>query len=192
MILTGERIHQLWRQDRILIDPFDEKRLGPNSYDLTLSDQLAAYEVDYMDLDDFGWRPIRIDALDMKKENPSYKFSIGEEGIVLRPGEIYLASTVEKCGSDEFVCCLEGRSSVARLGISVHLTAGFGDLGWKNSWCLEMTCVRPVRIYAGVRICQAIFYETSGERTRLYEGKYADGGGPVVSRMWRDFVKEQI
>jgi dCTP deaminase len=110
----------------------------------------------------------------------------------LVPNEIYLACTNEECGSDLYVTCLEGRSSVGRLGMQVHLTAGLGDLGFKSHWTLEISVIKPVKVYPNVRICQAVFFKpfgTIGER--LYKGKYVSQHGPVPSLMWKDFAKKE-
>lgn len=188
MILTGDKIIRMQREGKILIDPFDESRAGANSYDLTLSDQLVCYEYTGGLVKGTGMQTFPV-PLDMTEENPTIAFTIPDEGYVLKPGEIYLGCTNERCGSDHFVCNLEGRSSVGRLGIQVHQTAGIGDLGFKERWTLEIAVVRPVRVYPNVRICQAIFYEVSGEIKKLYRGKYRVQEGPVPSQMFKDFQK---
>jgi dCTP deaminase len=174
MILTGHEITMMYNIGRIHISSFNEKHVGPNSYDLRLSNLLLIYAQE---------------ELDMGKENPTVMLQIPDEGRILYPGELYLGSTVEECGSDEFVCCIEGRSSTARLGISIHLTAGFGDCGFKSRWTLEITVAKPIRIYPNVRICQAMFYLPQGKISKLYKGKYSKQDGPVASRMYKDFTE---
>lgn len=176
MILTGSEIIRHVEEGRIHINPFQEQRIGPNSYDLTLGDTLVTYQD-------------RI--LDMRSPAVTKTIRIPDEGFVLQPGEVYLGSTVEECGSDHFVCCLEGRSSVGRLGIQIHLTAGFGDLGFKSRWTLEIVVTKPVRIYAGVRICQAFFTRVCGAVGSRYKGKYATQTEPTPSGMWQDFIHKE-
>lgn len=171
MILTGSRISEEVAMGKIVIDPFYFDRINPNSYDLTLSDRLLRYDEV---------------SLDMAQEPRTYEVTIPPEGYWLHPNDVYLACTVERCGSARYVTCLEGRSSIGRLGMQVHLTAGFGDLGFVSRWTLEISVIKPLRIYAGVRICQAVFFDVLGERDRLYGGKYVEQTGPVPSRMWRD------
>lgn len=172
VILTGEEIVRMQKAGRLLIDPFNAAWAGPNSYDLTLADELRVYT------------PL---VLDMRHDNPAATVRIPPEGLILYPGELYLGSTVERCGSKEFVTCVEGRSSVGRLGIQVHLTAGVGDIGFTDRWTLEITVVKPVRVYAGVRVCQALFFVAQGESSRRYRGKYLDQAGAVTSQMYKDF-----
>ena len=116
---------------------------------------------------------------------------IPDDGYVLRPGILYLGSTVEEAGSDFYVPCIEGRSSIGRLGISTHVAAGFGDIGFKQRWTLELTVVHPIRIYAGVRICQVYFHCVEGRKEVLYGdrpgSKYAHSSGVEPSRSYLDF-----
>ena len=178
-MLTGDEILHQYKKGAILIDPFDEKHLNPNSYNLTLSPNIAWYE-----------RPGN-EPLSMKKDNPVVRYKIPEQGILLLPGRLYLCMTNEQCGSDLFVSCIEGRSSVARLGMSVHLTAGFGDLGFKSFWTLEVTVVEPLIAYANIPICQAAFHEVCGPiNDRLYRGKYVHQPVPKASGLWKDFVQD--
>lgn len=105
-----------------------------------------------------------------------------------------VGSTVERTVTHGFVPVLETRSSIARLGISTHLTAGFGDDGYGGTgdgctWTLEITCVHPVLIYPHTRIAQLAFFTLQGER-QPYVGKYQSSDGPVASRSWRDYSEE--
>ncbi len=95
----------------------------------------------------------------MKEKNPTAQLVIPKEGLLLQPGRVYLARTVERTFTDKYVPMLEGRSSVGRLGISVHVTAGFGDIGFNGHWTLEITVEQPTVIYPDVEICQ-IYYHT--------------------------------
>jgi len=155
MILSG---HQILSQlgANIRIDPFDPSRLNPNSYNLTLHDELMVYEEV---------------VLDMARANRVRRISIPEEGLVLGPSQLYLGRTVERTETHNLVPMIEGRSSVGRLGLFVHVTAGFGDVGFSGFWTLEMFAVQPVRIYAHVPICQIFYHQIEGPVTE-YTSKY--------------------
>lgn len=159
----------------IEIDPFDPRNAGPNSYDLTLGDVLCVY---------------RHPTLDMRKENPADEIRIPSTGFLLTPGELYLGHTVERTWCAGLVPIVEGRSSIGRLGICVHLTAGLGDDGVNLQWTLEITCVKPVVIYPSVRIAQLLFVTVEGDR-RPYVGKYQHSSGVVVSRACLDEVRQK-
>jgi dCTP deaminase len=165
MILTGKKIAEARASGDITIDPFDRENVGPNSLDVTLAPELLVYDCE---------------VLDPRARNPTIPFTIPSDGFILQPGELYLGSTVEKVGSNIYVPCLEGRSSLARLGLSIHQTAGFGDLGFIARWTIEIMVIRPVRIYAGMRIGQFAFYAVKGEVDQLYRGKYGQGSGSSV------------
>jgi dCTP deaminase len=90
---------------------------------------------------------------------------------VIQPDQLYLGRTVERTETHGFVPMIEGRSSVGRLGLFVHVTAGFGDVGFCGHWTLEMFAVQPVRIYPGVPICQIFYHDVRGEITE-YCSKY--------------------
>lgn len=122
MILSGKEIKNKLGKE-ICIDPFDEKLLNPNSYNLRLHNELLIYE-----------DPV----LDMKKPNKTNKIIIPEDGYILKPGELYLGRTLEYTKTDKYVPMLEGRSSIGRLGLFIHVTAGFGDVGFNGYWTLEM------------------------------------------------------
>ena len=162
----------------IVIRPFDQKNLGSNSYDLSLGDKLLVYTEK---------------RLDAKKDNPFKYIDVPREGFTLLPGELYLGFTKEYTECVDLVPQLEGKSSIARLGISVHLTAGFGDVGFKGHWTLEITCVKPVTIYAGMPIAQIFWFPTSGVCHTPYTTKAGNKYGnqpaiPVPSAMWKNFL----
>ena len=171
MILTGEEIMRRLHQD-IYIEDFSEERLGPNSYNLRLGDKLLVYT-----------DPV----LDMRKKNPVETITIPKSGLLLVPGKLYLGCTKEYTETYNLVPMLEGRSSVGRLGISVHVTAGFGDVGYKGCWTLEITCTHPVRIYPDVEICQIYYHTLCGSIVRQYSGKYQCATLPGESQLYRDF-----
>ena len=171
MILTGPEI-ALQLGKNISIEPYDVKLLNPNSYNLRLHQDLLVYTE----------MP-----LDMKRDNPSEKLKIPPEGLVLQPGKLYLGRTIEHTTTNNFVPMLEGRSSVGRLGLYVHVTAGFGDVGFSGYWTLEMHCVHPVRVYAGVAICQIFYHAVQGDIVEYKSGKYQRNTEVQSSRMWMDF-----
>ena len=155
MILSGQAIRERLGTD-ILIDPFDESQLNPNSYNLALHDELIVYEEV---------------VLDMAKANRVRRIPIPPEGLVLSPNQLYLGRTIEQTTTHQLVPQIEGRSSVGRLGLFVDVTAGFGDVGFSGYWTLEIYAVQPVRIYAGVPICQIFYHELTGE-VEEYVSKY--------------------
>jgi dCTP deaminase len=171
MILSGPEIRKRMGGD-ITITPFEEKYLNPNSYNLRLDSALKVYTE----------MP-----LDMKKDNPAMDIVIPPEGLVLEPGKLYLGRTFEYTETRNLVPMLEGRSSVGRLGLFVHVTAGFGDVGFKGYWTLEMHCIHPIRIYPLVEICQIFYHSVEGEIAEYKSGKYQDNQGIQTSRLWMDF-----
>ena len=174
MILSGQEIlRQIGKG--IVIEPFDERRLNPNSYNLTLHDELVVY---------------RDDVLDMKTPNATETIAIPKEGIVLEPGRLYLGRTVEYTQTEAYVPMLEGRSSTGRLGLCIHVTAGFGDIGFAGYWTLEIFCIHPVRIYAGVEICQIYYHTIAGDFTPYRSGKYQNNTGIQPSLMYREFSRQ--
>lgn len=173
-MLSGKEIEKHLGRE-IVIDPFELSRLNPNSYNLTLADELLVYT----DRE-----------LDMKKPNKTEKLQIPPEGLLLEPRRLYLGRTNEYTKTDRFVPMLEGRSSVGRLGLFVHVTAGFGDVGFSGYWTLEIFCVQPVRIYPGVEICQIYYHELSGGYEPYRSGKYQNNTGIQPSLLYREFEKE--
>uniref|UniRef100_A0A7C2JYP4 dCTP deaminase, dUMP-forming n=1 Tax=Schlesneria paludicola TaxID=360056 RepID=A0A7C2JYP4_9PLAN len=171
MILTGSEIKaQLGKN--ILIDPFDEKLLNPNSYNLRLHDELLVYEEI---------------VLDMRRPNRYRRYVIPPEGIVLQPRQLYLGRTLERTETHNLVPMLEGRSSIGRLGLFVHVTAGFGDVGFCGYWTLEMFAVHPVRIYPGVPICQIFYHTLQGAITEYQSGKYQDNHDIQPSLLFKEW-----
>lgn len=173
MILSGRQIKEQIHEGGIIIDPFDPSLVGPNSCNLRLHDSLQRYTGD---------------TLDMAKRNPVEDFQIPKEGFLLVPGELYMGRTVEHTETNRFVPMIEGRSSVGRLGIFVHVTAGFGDIGFSGTWTLEIMAVKPVIIYPFVPICQLYFHTIEGDFD-LYKSKKYQGQKKIVSsRFWKDIT----
>lgn len=173
MILSGKEILRLLGT-KIVIDPFDQGRLNPNSYNLSLHDELLVYDDE---------------ELDMRSENSSSRLKIPEEGLLLERNKLYLGRTAEYTATEGLVPMLEGRSSVGRLGLFIHVTAGFGDVGFRGYWTLEMFCVQPIRIYAGVEICQIFYHTLEGEYTSYASDKYQNNRDIQHSMLFKDFRK---
>lgn len=124
--------------------------------------------------------------LDMHKENETIEFEIPEEGFVLQPGVLYIGRTVERTWTDKYIPMINGRSSGGRLGISIHICAGFGDIGFDGTWTLEITCVEPVRIYPNSEIAQVCFFKPYGKVKDLYRGRYYQQEDATASRFSRE------
>jgi dCTP deaminase len=172
VILTGPEIRRLCNVDapaipRLRIWPWDNRSVGPNSYDVHLGDTILVYADTILSVD----------------RSPKTKpVTIHTNGCwLLQPGRLYLGHTVEDTECHGLVPYLDGRSSIGRLGISVHVTAGRGDDGFRGQWTLEITAVQPVWIRPGIRIGQLTFHELTGER-QPYQGRYQGQGGPTASR----------
>jgi len=190
------------------VEPYDESLVGPNSIDLRLGSELLVYEDGYnrhrfMNSErgyirsgqktaktmidgepgySFVFDAISANSiLDLKAENKTHALAIPEDGLILWPGILYLGRTIEVIGSNSFVPIVEGRSSVGRLGVHVHVTAGFCDLGFRGSITLEIHALHPIRIYPSLPICQAYFLEPRGE-IELYKGRYQGQVEPTASR----------
>ena len=177
MILSGQEIINRTQNGDIFITEFDDKRIGPNSYNLRLSEELLVYDEDI---------------LDMKKRNKTKALTIPPEGLVLEPGKLYLGRTFERTTTKNLVPMLEGRSSVGRLGVFIHVTAGFGDVGFDGYWTLEITCIHPIRIYPMVEIGQIYYHTVEGATDITYKlGKYNANSGIQESRMYLDFEKDR-
>ncbi len=171
MILSGKEIKNHMGKE-IIIDPFDESRINPNSYNLSLHNELLIYDNDI---------------LDMKKLNSTKKIIIPEDGLLLQPNKLYLGRTKEYTKTMEYIPMLEGRSSTGRLGLFIHVTAGFGDIGFAGYWTLEIFCVQPVIIYPNVEICQIYYHTISGDYDLYKSGKYQNNTGIQPSLMYKDF-----
>ena len=171
MILTGNEIKRQVELNRIHIKPFLEKNLNPNSYNFRLGNTLKVHTVKI---------------LDAAKDNPCKTIKIPKEGLILRPGQLYLGHTMEEMGSDNYVPTMQARSSVGRLGLYIYLNSGLGDIGFKRQWTLELQTIHPLRVYAGMKLGQMLFWKTEG-KVILYNGKYKNSVGPETSQSWKDF-----
>ena len=174
MILSGKEIIERKGKD-ILIDPFNENQVNPNSYNLRLHNELLVYDT-----------PV----LEIKEDNPAKKITIPEDGLLLDSRKLYLGRTMEYTETHNLVPMLEGRSSVGRLGLFVHVTAGFGDVGFKGYWTLEIFCVQPIKIYPSIEICQIFYHAVEGDYTPYQSGKYQGNKDIQTSMLYKDFEKK--
>ncbi len=147
MILTGAEIVKQHARQRIIIDPYDPAGVGPNSYDFHLGPTLRVYTRFPLDADG---------------DNPTTALTIPPEGMVLEPQRLYLGHTVEILGSAYYAASYAARSSVARLGLFINLSATLGEAGFIGHWPLHLVAVQPLRIYAGMPIGQMIWWKTQG------------------------------
>jgi dCTP deaminase len=181
MILTDKQILASMAGGSVVIEPFRPECLGTNSYDVHLGKTLAVY---------------KDNVLDARRHNEIEYVEILEEGIILLPDKLYLGVTEEYTETHKHVPFLEGKSSVGRLGIDIHATAGKGDVGFCNTWTLEISVRQPVRIYAGMPIGQLIYFEISGEVTTPYSkksnAKYTmRSSRPIESMMFKNWDVEK-
>lgn len=196
-LLTGTKILEEVENGNIVIDPFDVNRINPNSYNLRIADKLLVYRSpDYTEVNRERYRRIpRVDptmphyreiVLDSHAKNPTDEYSIGEEGFLLQPGILYLASTVERTYTDKYVPILNGRSSTGRLSMTVHITAGFGDIGFDGKWTLEIMVVHNLIIYPGDEMLQIAFETVEGDTSYQYNGRYNHQSDVTASRFYQD------
>lgn len=177
MILSSSEILRRRASGDIVITPWNDANLNPNSYNLTLADRLLVY--------DGG--PRQAWFLDARAENRTREIVIPDAGLILVPGELYLGASVEYTEAHgDLVPFIEGRSSLARLGFSSHCSAGFGDNQFAGNFVFEITVVKPLRIYPEMRIAQIAWLVMLGESFG-YCGKYANQKGVVASKLWQEY-----
>jgi len=171
MILSGLEIKKRLGRT-IFIEPFSEKQLNPNSYNLRLHNELMVY---------------KDSSFDMKKEHQTTTITIPESGLTLEAGKLYLGRTIEYTSTRDAVPMIEGRSSIGRLGLFIHVTAGFGDVGFSGYWTLEMFCICPVKIYPGIEIGQIFYHTLEGDFVTYKSNKYQNNQGIQPSMLYKDF-----
>lgn len=170
-MLTYNQIKIEQARGGLFIEDFDEKRLNPNSYNLRLSDELLIYE----DV-----------VLDPRVECKTRPIKIPPEGLILEPFRLYLGRTLEWTETPNFIPLIDGRSSLGRYGLAVHVTAGFGDIGYKGTWTLEIWCIQPFVLVPGMEICQISYQQPYGEITKRYQGKYQGAKNVLASRLYTE------
>ena len=172
MILSSAEI-QTAMGDTIEITPYEKANLNPNSYNLSLHNELLVYEEVI---------------LDVKYPNRFHRVTIPDDGLILNPNQIYLGRTVEHTKTDGFAPMIAGRSSLARLGLSVHTGCGFGNVGFCGYWTLEMVCVQPLRIYPYIPICQIYYLQIAGDIEQYRSDKYQHNHDVQPSLFYREFT----
>lgn len=177
MILVDRDIRNARVAGDIVIEPWDDVCLGTNSYDVHLADTLVVH----VPWDDEGYRTV----LDVRTPPRTRTHKIPHDGFVLQPNVLYLASTVEYTETHRHVPVVNGKSSLGRLGLSIHVTAGFGDVGFRGHWTLELFVIEPLRIYAGMKIAQLVYHEPSGQPDVPYDRK------PGAKYVNRDSIPQQ-
>lgn len=171
MILSGEEIRRRQNQG-ISIDPFNPERLNPNSYNLSLHNELLVYEEV---------------VLDAASPNRYRRIEIPPEGITLQPNQLYLGRTIERTEAHGVVPMIQGRSSLGRLGLFLNPGGSLGNCGYCGTWTLEMHCVQPVKIYAGLQVCQIFFLQMVGVCEEYGAGKYQNSYDIQPSLLYREF-----
>ncbi|MDQ3859571.1 MAG: dCTP deaminase [Actinomycetota bacterium] len=188
MVLSDRTIRRLLDEDRIVIDPFDDDLVQPSSVDVRVDRFFRVF------------RNSRYPFIDVKEPMEELTELVeiagdGEEPFILHPGEFVLGSTLERIVlPDDLVARLEGKSSLGRLGLLIHSTAGFIDPGWDGHVTLELSNVAnlPITIYVGMKIGQLSFVQLTEPAERPYGAallgsKYQGQAGPTPSRYWRNF-----
>ena len=195
ILLKEDMIKAIENKDIYISKKVSLDDLNPNSINVSLDKTLKTYTPFKIKRTKAGLMFVKTKdiVLDVKKKNKIYEQEIPEEGIILSPDMFYLGNTIEKAGSDVYIPMYEGRSSLARLGLVSHFSAGFGDVGFKAQWTLEIGVREPLKIYPGMRIGQVYFVKgTSAYPKYMYKGKYSNQSGPQESKMYLDYVKEKI
>jgi dCTP deaminase len=189
MVLSDRTIRRLLEEGRIGIDPYAEELLQPSSVDVRVDRLFRVF------------RNSRYPFIDVKQEMEDLTELVevdSEEAFILHPGEFVLGSTLERITlPDDLVARLEGKSSLGRLGLLIHSTAGFIDPGWDGHVTLELSNVAnlPITIYYGMRIGQLSFVQLSEPAEHPYGtgslgSKYQGQAGPTPSRYWKNFADE--
>lgn len=154
-MLSGIEIKNRLNKD-IKIEPFDERQLNPNSYNVCLANELYLYNEE---------------VLDTKKKLTTTRIIIPEEGLVLKPNRLYIGHTTEYTETYGLVPMITGRNSISKLGLNVNAGGGFGNVGFKGTWSLQLIATAPVRIYPNMEIAQ-IYYEELTGNANNYTGEF--------------------
>jgi dCTP deaminase len=212
MIFTDKTILESLDNGEIVITPFNRENIGTNSVDLTLSPRMKTYvngdkwfyennvqgksyfstKDEDEDLESFHLFGMTNGYfIDSKEQNETREFEIPEEGIILQPGKLYIASTNEYTETWNAVPKIEGKSSIGRLGLFIHVTAGYGDVGFCGQWTLELVATVPLRIYPNMKICQISYHGISEKPNIDYSkkesAKYSGQMGATESKMHENF-----
>ncbi len=186
MILSDRSIREELAAGRIVIDPLDEAMIQPSSIDLTID---RFFRV-------FRNHTTRVIDVKQNLEDLTELIEIdAEDAFILHPGEFVLGSTAERVAlPTDLVARLEGKSSLGRLGLLIHSTAGFVDAGWDGHLTLELSNVAtlPITLYPGMKIGQISFIRMTTPADVPYGSaavgsKYQGQRGPTPSRYWENF-----
>lgn len=153
MILTGSEIKKEVDSGNIVIEPYSEDQINPNSYNYRLGEKVKVFS-------SFDGEKSHFEEVD-----------IPEDGFILVPGKMYLANTFEVIGSKKYAMSLIGRSSLGRLGLFLQLSANLGHTTSCHRWTLEIYACLPFKIYPHMKIGQVSFWKNKGKIDR-YSGKY--------------------
>jgi dCTP deaminase len=189
VVLSDRTIRRLLDEGRIEIEPYDESLLQPSSVDVRVDRYFRVFH------------NARYPFIDVREpqEDLTELVEVGDEPFILHPGEFVLGSTLERIRlPDDLVARLEGKSSLGRLGLLIHSTAGFIDPGWDGHVTLELSNVAnlPITIYHGMKIGQLSFVQLSEPAESPYGSgslgsKYQGQKGPTPSRYWQNFTREE-
>jgi dCTP deaminase len=187
MILSDRDIRDAIESGRIVIEPYDARCIQPSSVDLHVDSQFRVFANS------------RYPYIDVRKDMPDLTELVevkDDEPFILHPGEFVLGSTLERVGiPDDLVARLEGKSSLGRLGLLIHSTAGYVDPGWDGYLTLELSNVAnlPITLYPGMKIGQISFFRLTTPAETPYGkagNKYQGQRGPTASRFFEDFTPE--
>src|SRR6187200_1445726 len=190
MILSDRDIRTEIEAGHIVIDPFDEACIQPSSVDLHVDSQFRVFANS------------RYAFIDVREEMPDLTELVEvkpDEPFILHPGEFVLGSTLERVAlPDDLVARIEGKSSLGRLGLLIHSTAGFIDAGWNGHITLELSNVAnlPITLYPGMKIGQISFLRMTSPADVPYgqgalRSKYQGQRGPTPSRYWENFNRDR-
>ncbi len=187
MILSDRSILEAINDGRIIIEPFDENCLQPSSVDLHLDYRFLVFKNHTL-----GHIDVREDLSNLTQEVSS---DDDDDPFMLHPGEFVLGSTLERVSvPEDLVARLEGKSSLGRLGLLIHSTAGYVDAGWDGQLTLELSNVSnlPITLYPSMKIGQISFVQMTTPADRPYGSselgsKYKGQEGPKASRYWENF-----
>jgi dCTP deaminase len=195
MVLSDTQILREMHWGRIIVEPYNSKYQNPNSIDLTLNPTCKIYKPHFTEKN--GDAVARPATLDCRQDNPTLEFEIPETGFTLQPNTLYLYRVNEKIGvkaGSKLCAKVEGKSSLGRLGLFVHITAGWIDAGFEGSLVLELHCVQPLVIYPNMKIAQICFMRIEGEVSESYGdkkgSKYMLQEGVQASKMHENFKEE--
>lgn len=180
MILTGKKIKDELKKGKIIIFPFCEKDIQPNSYDFHLGSEIIRYKRGIINNE-------------IKKKQQIIKID-KKNGFKLIPGELYLGITKETIASDTYSQLLFGDNSIGSLGIWVHISAPLAHVGSKIRWTLEIKTIKTVTVYPGMKFGKICFLKNDGKINKYGCNKFPDSGRYINNKItpslfYNDFLK---